>query len=73
LEYIYSPEYLIRESLHGRFFYVFEFEYVVDKLKTKKSILDSEILDFQNKLIKAKNDKKKRIFKEDVVLEMEIK
>lgn len=73
LEYIYSPENLIRESLHNRFFNVFEFEYVVDKLKTKKSIRDSEVLDFQNKLIKTKNDKKKRIYKEDVVLEMEIR
>lgn len=72
LEHIYSPENLLRKSINSRFSNVFEFEYVVDRLKTKKSILDDEILDFQNKLIKTKSDKKKRIFKEDVVLEMEI-
>lgn len=72
LEYIYSPENLIRESKNYRLLKIFQFEYITNKLKSKTSIQDKEKLDFQEKLIEAKKKKNKRVFRGDVVLEMNI-
>lgn len=72
LEYIYSPKILIRSSLEYRYFKTFEFVFITNRLKTKKSINENEMLEFQINLLECKKKLNKRVYTRDVVVELDI-
>jgi|GEM_PF-6052657 len=78
LEYIHSPEYMTLDAIRYRYSKVFQFEYETDKLRTKgkkknkNRIYQNEKNDFQKQLLEAKRIQNRRVFKSDVVLQMDI-